>query len=134
MLADRTYRDQSAQGWTRIEMLLELYDAALMALESCQEAAAQNDQATLNANALRAQRILLGLLSGIDITQGEIAANPARLCLFALDCIQREEFADAHRVLGILRDAFHSIAPEAIEWEREHCPAVSPSPVVDFHV
>ncbi|TVS19492.1 MAG: hypothetical protein EA424_08290 [Planctomycetaceae bacterium] len=131
MSAADIYRGQTAQGWTRIEMLLELYDAALTSIETCQDAQSHGDESLRQAESLRAQRILLAIVGGIDTGYGEIATQPALLCFHALECVRRDDFRSAVRVLTILRDAFRAVAAEAVEWERGSGSSLSLAGAVD---
>ncbi len=132
MSAADIYRGQAAQGWTRIEMLLELYDGALTSIETCRDAESRGDAALRGSASLRAQRFLLAIVSGIEIGYGDIASKPALLCLHALDCVRSNDFSSAEQVLTILRDAFRSVAPEAVEWERDVGSPLFLAGAVDF--
>jgi len=50
------YKNQITNGWTRIEMLLALYDAIVDSLSSAEKAQAEQDEATLARETLRGER------------------------------------------------------------------------------
>lgn len=115
------YRTRAATGWTRIDMLLALYDAALRAVDEALAGMTTQGQATPQVR-LKAQQFVLLLLEGIDASAGEPAPSIRRLLLFVLDRLQAEGVAawrDARKVLGLVREAFQQVADEACRLEQQ---------------
>lgn len=114
------YRTQITTGWTRIDMLLALYDGAVRCLERGITAAPAQPGATSQAlpatNVLEAQNLILALLEGLDDSVGEPVPSIRRLLLFCLDRVQTRSpssWSEAHHILNTLRDGFRHIADEA---------------------
>jgi flagellin-specific chaperone FliS len=112
------YKNQITNGWTRIDMLLALYDAIVDSLSSAEEAQAGDDQSRLSREMLRTQRLMLGILAGIDHDRHDLAGEIGRLCHFALDRISQQDLSAARRILSILKEAFEGISEQAHELER----------------
>ena len=81
------YRRHKDTGATRIEVLLALYDGAISRLESARDAMARRDPSAAAPALLRAQRIVLELLAGLDLSYGEVPQNLQRLYTFVLRSI-----------------------------------------------
>lgn len=105
-------------GWTRIDMLIQLYDRAIASLEGAQESMEAGDDATYARLFLDAQKTILAIHTGLKADEYEIAFNVARLLHFALVSIENRNFKDAIMVMSNLRDGFNGIADEANELER----------------
>ncbi len=112
------YKNQVTNGWTRIDMLLALYDAIVDSLSSAEEAQAEQNESRLAQEMLRAQRVMLGILAGLDHDRHELAGEIGRLCHFALDRISHRDFTAARHVLSPLKEAFEEISEQAHELER----------------
>lgn len=115
------YRHASATAWTRVDMLLALYDASLTAVEAGLAKAQAGDQNSLVDSRFRAQRLIAELISGIDAERGELPRNIQRLLAYCLDQICGEtepQWAAAARVLTQLRDSFRAIRDEAVQLEQ----------------
>jgi flagellar secretion chaperone FliS len=125
------YQHQKATGWTRIDMLLALYDGAIERLEQAQEALARDDEAAASPLLLRAERIVLELLAGLDLTYGEVPRNLQRLYVHVIRSISSgtaRQRAGALEVLRTLREALWEIRPEALALERSGAiPAINSS-------
>ena len=70
---------------------------------------------------LRAQRIVLELLAGLDLSYGDIPRGLQRLYAFVLESISAgsvKRVTGAIEVLSTLRDALREIRPEAVSFER----------------
>jgi len=115
------YRQVSATSWTRIEMLLALYDASLSAVEQGHQAMRQRDEESLIKHRFRAQRLITELIAGVDTEQGEVPQNVHRLLTFCLMqiCGRAEaEWASAAATLKSLQEAFRAIRDQAVELEQ----------------
>lgn len=110
------YKSQQAStSWTRIEMLIELYDFAIASMESLQESS-QNYPEQVARDSLRVQKAIWGIFSGLD-DQQEISQNIMRLLLFVVSCVQNEEYEPALNILRDLRAAYGDIREEANQLE-----------------
>lgn len=105
-------------GWTRIDMLIQLYDRAIASLEGADDAMKSGDDATYARLFLDAQKTILAIHTGLKPDEYEIAFNVARLLHFALVSIENKKFEDAVMVLKNLRDGFDAISDEANDLER----------------
>lgn len=115
------YRQASATSWTRIDMLLALYDAAVFAVEHGQQAIQNQNDKSLIEYRFRAQRLITQLIAGVDVEQGELPQNVHRLLTFCLMQIcgsTNEEWASAVSTLSQLKDAFREIRDQAVQWEQ----------------
>lgn len=105
-------------GWTRIDMLIQLYDRAIASLEGTNEAMAVGDDATYARLFLDAQKTILAIHTGLKPDEYEIAFNVARLLHFVLSSIEQKNFEDAIMILQNLKEGFLGIAEEANELEK----------------
>lgn len=116
-----TYRQQRAFGMTRIDMLLSLYDGGIERLEQARAAIEAGDAPTATAALLRAKRIVVELLGGLDLSYGEVPRNLERLFVYVLMSIEAgtaREIDGALDVLHTLHDALQAIRDEAVALER----------------
>ncbi len=80
MYAKQVYEAQRAQGWTRADMLIALYDSGITSLHGTREAVMSGDMAAATTHRLKALRVVHALAAGLDMSQGEIPQQIARLC------------------------------------------------------
>ena len=114
------YKQQRALGWTRVDMLLALYDAAIRDLHQAIEAYENENKDIAQQKRLHASRIVVQLQVGLDFDYGEIPQRIAQLCEFVQHCLLTgglDEVKSALKVLGTLRDAFATIRDEAVSME-----------------
>jgi flagellar protein FliS len=107
------YRSQITTGWTRIDMLLALYQRLLSVLDD------GIDSGELDR--MKAQRMVLALISGLDDTVGEPVTSIQRLLSFVLKQVQSntpQEWPQARRILATLHAGYEQIAPECRMLER----------------
>ncbi|MCA8994005.1 MAG: flagellar protein FliS [Planctomycetaceae bacterium] len=110
------YQQVSTRQLTRIDLLVALYDTTLRSLKRGATLLIQSADEEFQQERLKATRLLLGLLSGIDPEYDEIAKNTYRLVIFALDQISEHSprhWESAHEVISQLREGFHAIRAEA---------------------
>ncbi|MEX2288670.1 MAG: flagellar protein FliS [Planctomycetaceae bacterium] len=115
------YQHQRAAEWTRVDMLIALYDAEIDCLKRCQQAYLEHDTVAWKREALYAERIVVELLAGLDLNFGEIPARLQDLYLFVLNGIAtggKQGLDSSIKVLTELRDAFQAIRLEAIALEQ----------------
>jgi flagellin-specific chaperone FliS len=128
------YAKQQTVAMTRIDMLLALYDGAIERLEQALVALQKNDSASAEPLLIRAQLIVGGLASGLDLSQGDLPINVLRILEFAAAGIctrKAERIEGALKVLRTLREGFEEIRPGALALERNGTvPAVDSLPLV----
>ena len=108
--------------WTRIEMILALYDGALTRLDKAEVALQAGETTTAVGLIARTQLIVSALASGVreDINP-EQATNILRLYEYAVYELREPRLAgiaNARKVLRTLREGFEAIRDEANELER----------------
>jgi len=110
------YRRSTATQWTRVDLLVALYAAAQRALDACVAALEQGDMEEWRSGALRAQKLLLALLEGIEPEADGSSGNIRRLLVFCHGCLVQPSLdacRDAGRIIGTLHSAFATIQDEA---------------------
>lgn len=120
MNARDAYKQQQAAGWTRIDMLLALYDGAIARIEQARQALDRGDPSAVGL-LLRSQRIVAELLASLDLQHGQVPRDLQRLYAFVLSCISRGTTQDADaalEVLRTLREGLATIRSEAVRLER----------------
>ncbi len=116
----KTYNDQKTVGWTRIGMLLLLYNEVIERLTKSLALIENGDTDGAVPHIVRAERIVLELLNGLNLDYGEIPQLQQRLLIHVIDCVlsrEQPKIAAALRVLGTLREGFEGIVNEAVEME-----------------
>lgn len=122
MTPHQAYRRQVQSGWTRIEMLLAIYDGAIAAVDDGIDVLNRNDLSQYPQRQLRASQLCLLLLSGVDPESSESAAHIRDLCLYCLDQIGQsnvESWTSARNVLSTLREGFLGIREQGNRMEAE---------------
>ena len=116
----QVYREQQTVGWSRIDLLLALYDGAMDRLERARHALASGDRTTAAPLLVRSQRIVVELIACLDFRYREVSQNLHRLYLFVLHAIgaNNPDIDAALRVLNTLREGLQGIRCEAIQSER----------------
>jgi flagellin-specific chaperone FliS len=136
MYGTEQYRRQAVLGGlTRVEMLIALYDRAILHLETAGTALAAGDsQAAINAQ-FDAQKMLFGIFAGLKMEESEVATNIGRLLSFAMDCLVKKDYPPAIKVLSDLRDGFVAIQEEANRLEHSGViPALDQSHAIEVTV
>jgi flagellin-specific chaperone FliS len=115
------YQQQTTPSWTRIDMLLALYDGAAKRCEEALVALENGDEATANKRLVKARLIVMGLASGVIADGDPVTTNILRLyefCLYELEKRSEQDVRAALNVLQILREGFQKIRSEAVDLER----------------
>ena len=116
------YRKDEPTGWTRIDLLLALYDKALERLDRAEVALLANDTETALPQLAKTQLIVTELAAGVRVeVNPEANTNMLRLYEFVAHELARasvEAIANARKVLRTLREGFEAIRTEANELER----------------
>lgn len=122
MNAPHAYRRHQHAAWTRIDMLLAIYDATITSLEAGLTALAADDRHAFAKHHLKAAQLLVLLIDGIDVDSGETATRIRALCTFAISQIGTMSNQGWHSALDIvrtLREGFEGIREEARELEAQ---------------
>jgi len=120
MTPHQAYRRTSQSGWTRIEMLLAIYDATIETLDAGIQSLHSQQAAEYPALQLRASQLCLLLISGVDANATGVAAHVRELCLFSIDQISRPEvdrWKHARNVMTTLREGFQGVRDEGNQLE-----------------
>ena len=105
-------KESMIKGYTRVDMLIALYDRTIEHIEAAKVAhAAGEAELFLNAN-ISAIQCILGLHSGLD-TEEETAMNVARLLHFIAVRFEEKNFDEAIHFLSKLRNTFEQVRSEA---------------------
>lgn len=121
----RRYQQQPEPdtGWTRIDLLLALYDKALERLDRAEEALRANDTAGAVSLLLKTQQIIMALAEGVRVdVNPEVNTNILRLYEFAMHETAQanvKAIGNARKVLRTLREGFEAIRVEANAMERD---------------
>lgn len=113
------YQIQSMfNGWTRVDMLVALYDRAIVSIRQAQEAKQSDDNIVFSEKFIEAQRCVLAIHSGLKPDESPIAHNIARLLHFVSTRLSEHEFEEAAYFLEKIRNSFDAIREEAAALER----------------
>lgn len=116
------YKTVQSYSWTRVDMLILVYDQAVSALSEGARLLEQNRKAELPAIKLRAMKTLLAIAEGLNLQKGELPIQVLRLVVFALDQVRiesAEAWRSAESVISTLRAGFLEIQDEARKDEYE---------------
>lgn len=117
----QAYRQVQAQSWTRVDMLLALYDKSLLAIDAGIVVLSAERTIEVPPARVQVQRLLLGLIDGMDIEKDETSQNLARLLMFSIRKTGTDDvqgWQDARRIVQTLREAFAGVRDEAVQAER----------------
>ncbi len=118
-LPEEAYAGYRSAGWSRIEMLTDLYVAALDATKLALDAVSDN-QPSEATHRLRAMALVNTIESGLDLTQGELPLRIQQLCHYVQQSLlsgKAEQLASAIHVLQQLSDGFDGVRQEAQQLE-----------------
>lgn len=122
MTPHQAYRRNVQSGWTRIDMLLAIYDNTISALDDGLDVLNRNELSAYPARQLRASELCLLLLSGVDTNASESAMRIRDLCLYCLDQISQPDpdgWLNARNILTTLREGFQAIREQGVRMEAE---------------
>jgi flagellar protein FliS len=116
------YRRNSSYGWTRIDMLLHIYNHTINSLQNGADLLkAGASPAEMITARMDAQKKILLISDGLAVDQGGTPVQIMRLCVYALDQIQTDSpdaWESAAHVLSKVREGFEGIQEAAREAER----------------
>jgi flagellar secretion chaperone FliS len=123
MNAYRAYRkNEQSTGWTRIDLLLAVYDKALLRLDQAEAALKAGHVAKAVPLISKAQLAVSTLAGGVRAGAGnEQGVNMLRLYEFVVRELSEpsfEKIESARQILKTLRQGFEAIRSEAIALER----------------
>jgi hypothetical protein len=132
-----SYQRNAAAAWTRIDLLLTVYDVGLQTAQGALNALAIGDNDAAVRLRLKFYRVLMQILDGLD-TRYEMTQNVQRLTLYMFDRSNKgrpEDWRSILKILQVLRDGFAAIRNEAVELESKGLvPSVSEAPAVNMSV
>lgn len=118
---ENAYGDnQGSCEWTRIDMLLVLFDGTLEHVEQAIATADRNQEQSLH-HRIRAISLLSVLRSGLDFQLGEIPDRLNRLYEYVQEGMIRgdlEMMRSGRKVLAEVREGFRGIRSKAVEMEQ----------------
>jgi flagellar secretion chaperone FliS len=103
------YRKNAVNGASPLQLIIMLYDGSLRFLEGGKRAMESGDREKQNENLQRAQKIVMELMSCLDMEQGgEISKNLLGIYSYVLNELVmanlRDEVEPIERCMKILRD------------------------------
>jgi flagellar biosynthetic protein FliS len=130
----KAYKENRNLGWTRVDLILAVYDGILDQLGRARDTLAQPDEEKARAILAKARIGVETLAAGVDLVQGEVPANFRRLYDFVLHCLAQPQLAlidAAQKVLRPLHEAFQTIRNQALDLERKGViPSLEPVKVI----
>ena len=118
----KSYRESEVASADGTRLVILAYDGAIGFLRRAQHATLENRAGDAASHVLRAQKIVVHLLTSLDPSAGEIAANLSRLYTFVLERLSAaaakpdaDAIASALTILEELRDAWAQIAAQEQE-------------------
>lgn len=118
MDAHQAYTGSRRHSWTRIDMIIALYQATLQSMEQLQEQLAEGH--ILPTTQAKLQRRLLGIFAGLDLSGGNIPVQIGQLVRWALSQLPTPDPQVWSQVIHSFRtvcQAYEAIRPEAAEQE-----------------
>ena len=116
------YKQISSRSWTRVDMLLVVYDQVVSALNDGVRLLREDRTTELPAVRLRAMRTLLAIADGLDLNQGDVPNQVLRLVEYSMEQIKSQsadEWLSAAEVMNKLREGFQEIQEQARKDEYE---------------
>jgi flagellar secretion chaperone FliS len=115
-------RQEESTGWTRMDLLLALYDKALERLDRAAAALKAGDAQTAVPQMSKTQLIVAEMAAGVRLEGNEEnGANMLRLYEYVSNELRQpksEGIANARKILATLREGFEAVRAEANELER----------------
>lgn len=107
---------EQQQSWTdQLILLNRVYQATLTEIRTARKHQKAEDTAATAKAILRAQRLILEIVAGLDPSYGTIPEQVEQLCFFCLQCLDQrttEDLQAAEHVLTILAEGFSGIVDE----------------------
>ena len=116
------YRNAEPQSWTRMDLLLALYDAALSRLDKASQALTNGDIPVAVPYISKSQIIVNELAAGVRMdVDPEMGTNLLRLYEYVVHELKTpklQNVRNAVKVLNILREGFEAVREEGNRLER----------------
>ncbi|MCA9084699.1 MAG: hypothetical protein KDA81_11615 [Planctomycetaceae bacterium] len=115
------YRESKLLSWTRIDMLLLIYESAIESLDRGVHLLQTGQTAEMPMARIDAQRKILLITDGLAIDTDPTAVHIMNICVFILDQINSdsvENWQTSVKLLETIHEGFQEIAEEAREMER----------------
>jgi flagellin-specific chaperone FliS len=116
MQPSQAYRRNAQSAWTRVEMLLAIYDALIQHLDDGIDMLNRQDLSAYPQKQLKVSQLILLLLDGVDTRSGELAEHVRDLCIHALGQISEpvtSHWEHVRELMQTLREGFQGIRAEA---------------------
>ena len=112
------YTNQTTfNGWSRIDMLLEIYDVAISSFQQAKLCLEAENDLEYAQHFIKGQKAILAIHAGLKPDEHDIAYNIARLLHFVLQRIEARDFDSTIAVLTSMRSGFAAIQTEANQLE-----------------
>ena len=115
-------RQEEPTGWTRIELLMALYDKALERLDRAAALLKSGEEMAAVSQVAKTQLIVSELAAGVRLDDNEEnGANMLRLYEYVANELRiprSEPIATARKILATLREGFEAVRAEANDLER----------------
>ena len=98
--------DNMIKGLSRIDMLLVLYDRTIASLEAAKSAKEASDAKMQQQYGYEANKLIMGIHSGLDTDKYPMAVDVARLLHFIMTRIEQQDFSDAIKFTKQLNKIF----------------------------
>ncbi len=109
--------DNMIKGLSRIDMLLVLYDRTIASLEAAKSAKEASDAKLQQQYGYEANKLIMGIHSGLDTDKYPMAVDVARLLHFIMTRIEQQDFSDAIKFTKQLRESYAQIRDQAVQLE-----------------
>lgn len=116
------YLSSQAHSWTRIDMLLHIYDHAITSVRDGAVLLSQGESVDAEGQRSDSARKVMLIMEGLDLDSGEVSQNIMRICSFVLEVIcenDAESWERAANMLELLRGAFEAVQDEARQAEAD---------------
>ena len=110
--------ETTVSGWTRVDMLLALYDRTISTIRFAQHAKNTDDNRMLANKMIEANKYLLALHSGLDTENDAVAVDIARLLNFVMLRLEEHNYDEAVYFLEKLHSTFEQVREEATDLEK----------------
>lgn len=114
-------QQETTPSWTRIDMLLALFDGGVERCEQALAALERQDHDAARKFLIKARLIVMGLISGVLADGDPVTTTILQVYEFALHSLNQggiEDVQGALKVLRMMREAFQKVRPEAVALER----------------
>jgi len=113
------YRKGAVNGASPLQLIIMLYDGALKHMEAGKHAIESNDLAKQNQNLQKAQRIVMELMSCLDMKQGgEVAKNLLALYTYVLNQLVEANISDKAEPIERSIQVFSDLRESWVEIEK----------------